>query len=70
MNIQYKFDCPYCGYVNSKFYTGTNPTPSSISWNEVMYCDLENGGCDRLMVVNATLKIETCTMKIVGEEDR
>jgi hypothetical protein len=70
MNLRYTFVCPYCGHINNKIYTGTNPTPSSISWNEVVYCEVEDGGCNRLLVLNATLKIGTCTMKIVGEEER
>ncbi len=67
MNYDYQWitaTCPHCGFLNkisSQFLENRNP--------KAIYCDSEEGGCDKLFVVKVTLipKIEIFNV-VVPEE--
>lgn len=51
--------CPYCeANVKHKLEGGTH----------LVWCLIDEGGCDRRFVVEVNYKVETKTLKIEGEE--
>lgn len=46
------FTCPECGHVNT--YHHSSPIYGKI---EVIYCDIEDGGCNKQMVVKTTVQV-------------
>jgi hypothetical protein len=56
--------CPYCGYVNKVGYS-----PKNFLSREIIYCDSEEGGCDKpFAVFNQTPRFETKVHKIALDE--
>jgi len=50
--IASKVKCPYCGYVNSIGYPVDN-----YRTIDVLYCETEEGGCDRKFAIINPLEI-------------
>lgn len=49
------FKCPECGFTNKRYSMDFELT----STTEIVYCDSEEGGCDKQIVIKKKLKIET-----------
>jgi hypothetical protein len=62
MTIQSK--CPYCGCVNNN---NAELIPK-VHRKIVVTCDSDEGGCDKIYVASAALKVECEVFKIEGQE--
>jgi len=56
------FTCPYCGHKNIKKVEG-----SYFSQSEIVYCDCEDGGCDRQLVITFRAYVDVKTRALVDE---
>ena len=54
--------CPYCGHKNNIAYP-----VGDYRTNDIIYCDVENGGCDQPFVIINPFRI-TFTSKILKIE--
>lgn len=55
IQFRYSFTCPHCGTKNESTYRPV----TNCSSPEVIYCDIESGGCDQLLVIQHRLSMET-----------
>jgi uncharacterized Zn-finger protein len=63
MELLAQVKCPYCGVLNT-----IRVKHKDIAFrDEVIYCDMDNGGCDRQFVLTTVLKLLVDTREIVGE---
>jgi len=53
--------CPYCEHENKRV------TDRRLI-QELLYCDVEDGGCDQLVVVKFHVTTSTTALKVEGEE--
>lgn len=63
MKIRTTVKCPYCGSINKVQYDHNYPRNT-----EVVYCDVEGGGCDKRFLVDYEVVLNTNSVKIEGEE--
>lgn len=68
MNINQWVKCPYCGTANAVVSAEINT--HGYTRYQVVACDGEAGGCERLFVVGYRLILEVTTLKIKGEEQK
>lgn len=55
IEFRYSFTCPHCGTKNEDTYRPV----ANYSNPKVIYCDIESGGCDQLLVIQHKLSMET-----------
>jgi glutaredoxin len=62
MNKLVAWSCPYCGLTNNTLF------PNGVSGEPVVvYCDIDIGGCEKMVVLTAREQITTCVRKVEGE---
>jgi hypothetical protein len=62
----YQWTCPYCGFVNKR---RSEPESPYYPNSEVTYCDLDEGGCDHMVVVVPTVTITAKVYKVLSDEE-
>jgi hypothetical protein len=60
--LRAQYSCPYCGRKNSAVIDQT-----SVSGKRVVYCELDGGGCDRMLVLEYYVCVQTSTKALVEE---
>jgi hypothetical protein len=64
--------CPYCGH-NQNITTDIGEcsdrgySDGSRSWPQVTYCDIDDGGCDKMFVYRVALRFEVTTGTVAGQ---
>lgn len=61
--IQTEFKCPYCGLKNKVLLEPV------IYGQEIVNCDLENGGCEGMIVITYSARIDVTVHEVVGEKE-
>ena len=56
------FLCPYCGHENKTMVEATY-----FQSNEVVYCDCETGGCDKILVITYRAYVDVKTHALVDQ---
>lgn len=56
--FRFKWTCPYCKHENSVV---------TDDRQKLLYCDVEQGGCDKLSVVKMIVTTTTEVLKVQGE---
>ncbi|HMO85719.1 MAG TPA: hypothetical protein PKC18_12465 [Lacipirellulaceae bacterium] len=67
METHVQIEYPYCGHKNTaivEFYDDT------LTSRQIVFCDIEEGGCDRPFVVMAHLAVNTTVYGLVGLGER
>ena len=67
VEIRYEWTCPHCGHRNSGFAT-VRDRHGSLS-PALTYCDIEDGGCDRMVAVRPRLLVQTEVFALVSADD-
>lgn len=55
--------CPYCGFINKQRLDTSSPMAY------LRYCDSDEGGCDKQVVVKVQREIKTIAYKISDEHE-
>jgi hypothetical protein len=63
MEIMTWFNCPYCN-LRGKYTISQRFTSSQA---EVIFCESEDGGCDKPFVLETRLEVKASPRAIVGE---
>lgn len=67
VEIRYEWTCPDCGHRNSNLAT-VRDRHGSLS-AALVYCDIEDGGCDRMVAVKPRLLVQTDVYRVVNPTD-
>ena len=62
--IRADFECPYCGHKNSIILP-----PKPYTENKHVYCGLDAGGCEGMVVITYKTSIDVQVHEIVGEKE-
>lgn len=57
-----EFQCPYCGHENKTAVEATY-----FQNKQIVYCDCETGGCDRMLVITYVAYVEVKTHALVDQ---
>ena len=55
--------CPYCSFVNK----WSLEIPKNTMKYTTLYCDIKEGGCDKLFLVKLLLNVSTMSFAIEGQ---
>lgn len=58
-----KVNCPYCGTVNKVEVT------ELYNDAKIIYCDVMEGGCDKIFVADISVTISGKGLKVEGQEE-
>lgn len=64
VEIRYEWTCPHCGHSNSNL-AAVRDRYGSLS-AALVYCDIEDGGCDRMVAVKPRLLVQTEVYRVVN----
>lgn len=67
VEIRYEWTCPHCGHRNRNLAT-VRDRYGSLS-PALVYCDIEDGGCDRMVAVKPRLSVQTEVYRVVNPTD-
>lgn len=61
-DIRFRWTCPYCGFENRGFATAKDTHGTCEP--QFAYCDIESGGCDRMVAIKPRLVVEATVYKL------
>jgi len=62
VEVRFKWTCPHCGF--EQFGFATVKTKQGQCEPQFAYCDLEEGGCDRMVAIKPRLVVEATVYKL------
>jgi len=62
--MKIKADCPYCNFENTYIFTEVELIESN--YRQTVWCELEEGGCDKLFFIDIFNIITARSYKIDG----
>lgn len=67
IEVRYEWTCPHCQHRNSGL-VAVRDRYGSLS-AALVYCDIEDGGCDRMVAVKPRLLVHTEVYALVSADD-
>jgi len=69
LQFRYRWTCPYCrlnqvAYVRAEIYETEHDMHEALPGNDVVYCDIEQGGCDKRVALIIKADIIATAFKI------